>query len=82
MKLLNVPPVKIGQYVRYKNQYIWKCSSVSLNRDNEWMIKGNVAVSMHDHWPIGMSIDGQWYADEDRVLTEEEANEAIERATF
>lgn len=79
MKLLNLPPAKVGQYVRYKDQYIWKCSSVSLNRHKEWMIKGNVAVSLH--WPIGMPIEGQWYADYDRVLTEEEASAIIERTT-
>ena len=81
MKLLNLPPVKVGQYVRYKDQYIWKCISVSLSRHNVWMIKGNVAVSLGHSWQVGMPIEGFWYADHDRVLTEEEANEAIERAT-
>lgn len=82
MKLLNLPPVKVGQYVRYKDQYIWKCSGVSLNRHKEWLVKGNVVVSFEDHaWRPGMPIDGFWYADEDRVLTEEEANEIIERTT-
>lgn len=79
MKLANVAPIKVGQYARYKEIYVWKCADVRF-RNNNWYITGTVVVGDGIIYVPGMPVSGYWYPD-DKVLTEEEVNEAIERAS-
>lgn len=88
MKLLNVPPIKVGQYARYAvgdEWYIWKCTSIRsvparFADPSPWDVKGVIVVSSWAGFEAGRTIEGYW-CKKDRLLTEEETNEIIECTT-
>lgn len=78
MKLLNVAPIKVGQYARYKDIYVWKCADVRF-RNGKWCITGTVVVGDGVIYVPGMPVNGYLYPD-DKVLTEEEVSEITQSA--